>query len=434
MNDVALILDKKLHAKQRIIDDVSEEISASAYVPLGFKPILNNEMAPTYPFGLPLLIAFFSLFFDVDHAPEMVILLHAIASIILIYFLAKEFGLEKFWAVVASILLAINPLFVQSFSWLMSDMPAMFWCSLAIFSALKTRQEIKWAIVSGIAIGVAVMIRPTNILVFIPVLMILGFNRRALVYLGFAGFPFAVLQGFLNYQCYGEIFTTGYGDMSNFFKLEFVPKTFFAYAKYLFLELTPFVTLALALLWRRNKNNQIIIFWVAPFLIFYSFYYFTSETWWYMRFVLPAFPAIILAMILMMRDVCKSLPQLRRTLIIFFLSFSFFWQTSVILQYDLLRSNESRYLKMNDWAEENLPKNAVIFAMQSSGSLFYYTDFAIVRYDVLSQDELNKINASSKPFYAMLHNFELDQISKFPGNWRKENEIDGIAIFRREEK
>lgn len=434
MNDVALILDKNLHAKQRIVEEVSDKISTSAYIPLGFKPVENNEMVPTYPFGLPILIALVSLLFGVDNAPEITLWLHAIASIILIYFLAKEFGLEKFWAVIASVLLAINPLFVQSFGWMMSDMPAMFWCSLVIFSALKTRQKIEWAIVSGIAIGVAVMIRPTNILIFIPALMIFGKNLRALIYFGFAGLPFAVLQGFLNYNCYGEIFTTGYGDFSNFFKLEFVPQTFFAYTNYLFLELTPFVVLALAVFWNRNKNSKIIIFWALPFLIFYSFYYFTSEVWWYMRFILPAFPAIILAMILFLRDIHKSAPQLRMALIISFLSLSFFWQASVILRYDLLRHDESRYLKVNNWAEENLPKNAVIFAMQSSGSLFYYTDFTIVRYDVLSRDELNKINVSSRPFFAILHNFELNQISKFPGKWQKENEVDGIVIFRQEEK
>jgi hypothetical protein len=40
------------------------------------------------------------------------------------------------------------------------------------------------------------------------------------------------------------------------------------------------------------------------------------------------------------------------------------------------------------WAREHLPTNAMIFSQDLSGSLYYYTDLAIVRFDAIREDKL----------------------------------------------
>lgn len=164
LNAARLIAAGKLHEKQRIVEGFSaSQISSNSYIPLGFTPSSNEEMVPAYLLGLPILISLTSFITDLAAAPHIVMWLHAIGSLILIYNFALILNLEKFWAVIATILLAINPLFISYSLQLMSDMPSLFWCGLTIFSALKTREKVNWAIIAGASAGMAMMIRPANI-------------------------------------------------------------------------------------------------------------------------------------------------------------------------------------------------------------------------------------------------------------------------------
>ena len=438
LNAARLIAAGKLHEKQRIVEGIStSQISSHTYIPLGFTPSVNEEMVPKYPLGLPILVALTSFITGLAAAPNLVMWLHAIGSLILIYNFALILNLEKFWAVIATIMLAINPLFISYSLQLMSDMPSLFWCGLTIFSALKTREKVNWAIIAGASAGMAVMIRPANILIFIPLLIALGKNWRSLIYCGLAGLPFAAIMLILNHGLYGKFITTGYGDMSSLFSLKNIPPSVDAYARYLPLELTPFALLAVGIfipkIWRQNQRILVIIAaWIVPFLIFYSCYQFTHETWGYMRFLLPIFPAIILAMILTVRNIHESLPKFCMMILMFFLTFSFCWQASVFARLPILTDEDLSYFKATNWANNNLPKNSIIIAMQTSGALFHYTDFSIIRYDSVDKKSLEEIEKIQRPIYAMLFPFELEDAleTRFPGKWEKVTEVSPATIWR----
>ena len=438
LNAARLIVAGKLHEKQRIVEGVSaSQISSHTYIPLGFTPSVNEEMVPTHPLGLPILVALTSFITGLAAAPNVVMWLHAIGSLILIYNFALILNLEKFWAVIATILLAINPLFIFYSLQLMSDMPSLFWCGLTIFSALKTREKVNWAIIAGASAGMAVMIRPANILIFIPLLIALGKNWRSLIYCGLAGLPFAAIMLILNHGLYGKFITTGYGDVSSLFSLKNIPPSIDAYARYLPLELTPFVLLAVGIfmpkIWSQNQKILVVIAaWIVPFLIFYSCYQFTRETWWYMRFLLPIFPAIILAMILTVRNIHESLPKFRIMISMFFLTFSFCWQASVFARLPILTDGGLSYFKATNWANNNLPKNSIFITMQTSGALLHYTDFSIIRYESVDKKSLEEIEKIQRPIYAMLFPFELEDVleARFPGKWVKVTEVNPITIWR----
>lgn len=438
LNAARLIVAGKLHEKQRIVEGVSvSQISSHTYIPLGFVPSVNEEMVPTYPLGLPILIALTSFITGLAAAPNVVMWLHAIGSLILIYNFALILNLEKFWSAIAAILLAINPLFIFYSLQLMSDMPSLFWCGLAVFSALKTREKVNWAIIAGASAGMAVMIRPANILIFIPLLIAFGKNWRSLIYCGLAGLPFAAIMLILNHGLYGKFITTGYGDVSGLFSLKNIPLSVEAYAQYLPLELTPFALLAVGIfmpkIWRQNQRILVVIAaWIMPFLIFYSCYYHTHETWWYMRFLLPIFPAIILAMILTLRNVHELLPKFHGMISIFFLTFSFCWQVGVFARLPILTDGGLSYFKATNWANNNLPKNSIFITMQTSGALIHYTDFSIIRYESLDKKSLEEIEKIQRPIYAMLFPFELESAleARFPGKWERVTEVNPITIWR----
>jgi hypothetical protein len=506
LNLAKLITSGKLQEKQRIIDGVEGEISEFAYVPLGFKPANKDGYLDSfYPIGFPSLIALLSLFVGIDIAAHLVIWLHAIGSLVLIYYFALELRFERFWALIAAVLLAINPLFLSYSLQLMSDMPSLFWCSLAIFAALNPNPSLelprsrylsqdsegstlrfrsslyerytfgavlgsnlqnpglaqdrgssndgfglkndqkKWAIICGIATGIAVLIRPTNVLIFAPLLVAFGKNWRGLFLCGCSGLPFAAILLITNYLSYGQFFATSYPDLSDKFGSEFIPFSIEAYARYLPLVLTPFVVFLVSIfvpsIWRQSKKPQwVFAVWILSFLTFYAFYYFTHTTWWYTRFLLPSFMAMILAILMVVRAVASLKIRFSRSFAIFFVLFSFFWQLSVIQMLRIISQSESLvYFEITSWVNNNLPADSAIIAMQDSGAIFFYTDLPIIRYDILSKDELvkiaNTLQKKCRSIYAILHSHEVeaapvDLFSKLPGNWQKIHQINQIEVWK----
>ena len=52
---------------------------------------------------------------------------------------------------------------------------------------------------------------------------------------------------------------------------------------------TPWVPVA------RRRELAVLGLWAALLIGFYAFYFHSGESWWYLRFILPAFPALLLA-------------------------------------------------------------------------------------------------------------------------------------------
>jgi hypothetical protein len=75
--------------------------------------------------------------------------------------------------------------------------------------------------------------------------------------------------------------------------------------------------------------------------------------------------------------------------------------------------------------------------MQASGTVYYDTDFSIVRYDGFGAGKavefLKDTAAQNRPIYAMLWPFEVnDAMQRLGGNWTKVAEIGGQKIARRQ--
>jgi hypothetical protein len=70
--------------------------------------------------------------------------------------------------------------------------------------------------------------------------------------------------------------------------------------------------------------------------------------------------------------------------------------------------------------------------MQTSGALLHYTDFPIIRYDLVDKKSLEEIEKIQRPIYAMLFPFELEDAleKRFPGKWEKVTEVSPTTIWR----
>jgi hypothetical protein len=87
------------------------------------------------------------------------------------------------------------------------------------------------------------------------------------------------------------------------------------------------------------------------------------------------------------------------------------------------------------WALEHLPASALIWSSGMSGAIYYYTQFAIVRFDFINRDKASAFliaaSAAQRPMYAILWPHEIDEMmSRVGGRWTKIRELRGaISIL-----
>ena len=446
LNNARLLSEGRIIAPMRLVPGLEPRtLPPYTHVPLGFIPNPDHvTMTPTYPMGLPLLLASMAAVTGWVLAPGLVIGLHALLGLWLVYLLAREVGLEPGWARLGVLALAASPLYFGMSLQMMSDVPALVWVVAAVWCALRSRSRSGMAGMAGMALAVAVLVRPTNLLAVAPVAIALGFSLRRWLLLILGGMPGAVLLGIINHAAYHRIFTTGYGDVAGIFGAQYVPVTLIFYLAWLPMVLTPLVFLAagIPLLFRRQRGMVVMLAaWILVFLVFYLFYRHTHEMWWYLRFLLPAFPALIVAALLVARALTGKLrmaPSPRGLAVagLLILIYSVAWCRHYYVHH--VGSGEAVYPLTAAWSRENLPSAAVVAAMQTSGALFYYTDLTILRWDLIGPDDFRRIAAAcrtaGRPLYAVLFPNEIEEDNAFtehlPGTWTKIGAVRQVTVWR----
>ena len=273
-----------------------DTLPPNVYVPLGFRSAGADSLVPIYPLGLPLMIVAISQAVGWEPAADGTMVLHALLGVALVFWLGRACGLPWSVSALGALLLATSPLYLFISLNLMSDTPALVWTTAAVLLAWRSRRQPWWALLAGAALALAVLTRPTNILALAPVAVCLGASTRRWLWLSAGGAPGAALLVLFNLAAYGNAITTGYGDTRSLFGLSNLQSSLWNYAGWLPVLLTPLGLLALGLpgIWRRAPRLvAVLLVWIAVFVCFYAFYFHTHETWWYLRFLLPAFPPLI---------------------------------------------------------------------------------------------------------------------------------------------
>ena len=97
------------------------------------------------------------------------------------------------------------------------------------------------------------------------------------------------------------------------------------------------------------------------------------------------------------------------------------WRSAVNLGVFHWQEGEQRYVQVARAVASGTPPNAMLLAMQHSGSLRYYTHRPTLRYDELAPGLLDKaiadLEAKGYRPYAVLEDFEVEVFRKrFPGS------------------
>jgi hypothetical protein len=283
-------------------------------------------------------------------------------------------------------------------------------------------------------------------LALVPVGIALGFGVRRWLLLSLGGLPGVIFLGAINQAAYGRILATGYGNQSWLFASANAPGTLIHYAIWLPVLLTPLVVLALGLpLLRRRQPlpTTLLAVWALVFLVFYLVYSHTHDDWWYLRFLLPAFPPLVVAAMAVGRALAGKLGVAARRWWLVPLAAGIVvhgaaW-SRYLHAYSIGRGEEV-YADTAAWVSTHLPARAVVASMQTSGALLYYTGFTFIRWDMITPAEFQRIAAAcataDRPIYAVLHPFEIedqewDVFGKhLPGRWTQVGAVRHVTVWR----
>jgi len=420
------------------------EFGPRAIEPLGFMLRPDGLMAPTYPTGYPLQLIVAAVF-GWKHAATVLNVITATVSGLLLFNYGRRLGLNVWSALGGVALLWSCPLFLFSTFQPMSDLSALGWSLAVCYFAMGTREDWRNGILCGLAFGLSVLVRPTNVLLILPLVVAFGLHWRLWLSFGIGAVPGAALLGFSNWRLYGSPFATGYGDISSIFGRGYLPHNLSHFSRWIPVLLTPLVILSVVapiVAAARTRGLAILSVWALTIIGFYVFYYHAGETWWYLRFILPAFPALILATMVVLQtgwERTRRWPIPAAISLAAAVAGAAGWQFFQTRKLDVLHleAAERSYPDAAHWAQENLPAGSVLFCMQVSGAFYYYTEFLFFRWDLITPEKndllLAAVARQNRPVYAALFSFETPEaLDRIGGHWTALATVGQVTFWQRQ--
>jgi len=447
-NTARMILSGRLVQRVQTLDQLElPDHFARVFMPLAHEPGPRpRTMVPLYPPGFPLHVAALASLFGWSKAPFLLSPLAGALLLLLTYLLAREMGLGPLAAFLAAVILGGSAVLLYNAVQPISDVVAAAWVAGALLLALRSHRGSAWSLAAGAAFGAAVLVRPTNALAILPLLIAIGLRPRALGSFALGGLPFGVYQAWWNATLFGNPVSSGYGGVEGF-RLENFPPRLLHYVWSLVQMFSVLIPAGwLAVLGDRRvpvRRRAILVSWFAPYLLLYCFWG-PYEAWWYTRFFLPALPALCIAAVMVGRDLLGLLrsrltvwpSSLAAAAAVLLLAVVGVCEGRSIRRWDPLQiaEGEEVYPLATAFAQTVLPSNALVVSEQFSGAFRFYTGFQPVRWDWVEPPEFKMIRAraESKGFrwYAMLSPWEIDEaFRRAPGHWKPIGQVRDVVLF-----
>ena len=396
-----------------------------SFAPLGYRPATNGtDLVPTYSPGLPLLIAAAQSVAGHCAAFWVVPLLGGVL-VLATYGLGARLG-HPVAGVAAAALVATSPTLLFMIMAPMSDVPVTAFWALAILAVLGRSPSS--AVIAGLAASIAILIRPN--LVPLAAVLALWYLWRDRQWRRAAAFIAGVLPGIIavaliNRALYGSPTTSGYEDLSRLFRWEHIWPNLTRYTVWLvtaepvlaILGLAGLVALARGLRTASDVRRAAALF-VGFVIVAWAQYfpYGVFDAWWYLRFLLPAWPLLAIGVavggaVLVRSDRGRWVAA---TLLLIACAAGLMQARSRFAF--RAGQGESKYTEVAEAVATIVPPDGVVLAMQHSGSLRYYAGRMTLRWDHLDPAWLDRAVAwlaakGHRPFL-VVERFERQQIRR----------------------
>jgi len=395
-------------------------LEAEWFTPLGFVP-RGDRMASFYPIGLPIHLGLFARIGGWAHAPFLVVPLAGVGLVLLTFWLGLRLHSELA-GLVAALLMGFCAVFVFQAVQPMSDVLAAMWSVAAIAAAVEGRTRARFDVLAGFCFGVAVLVRPTSVLMLVPIAFVMRPVSRRVMWFVIGGIPTVLILGWYNMDAFGSLFASGYdaGGATRDFALSFFAPRALHYARWTVEQFSPIAILAAIGGLVISKARWMLASWLAAFFVFYSFYLWYDE-WWYTRFLLPAYPAIAIAAGIAF----AWLIERRRIVGVLLLVIALTWEGRQLARFNVLWTDEDQALSRVpvEWVARALPPRSLVFSMELSGALLYYSDHRPVRWDIAPSA------IPIEPRYALLMDHEEEPfLAKYP-RFRRVRTVGGGTLY-----
>jgi Dolichyl-phosphate-mannose-protein mannosyltransferase len=422
VSEAARITHGHLYEPESVLSPLGIPEDSGFTEPLGYTSRGRGGTVPVYPFGYPLLMAVAMLLAG-HHAAFWVTPILAAAAVLLTYVLGRAL-LGRAGGAIAALLLALLPNFIWGAIQPLSDVPAAFFCALALVALLAVRRGVAADVLLGVALGLGVWVRP-NMALLVAVIgawLLLRPDRLRLARVSVAVVPFLLGAALVNWHLFGAPWRTGYGALA-------LGGTFaeaLARGARHLLRLNAqqggagLALLGLALAWNRLTVplRALLAATFAAFLVFFAFYR-IDDAWWYLRFLVPAMPAVVVleAGFLVRLAGPGRLQRLRVAAVALAVCALALGERRYGLDKRIytLKEGEQRYPNVARLAARVVKLPAVVLAMQHSGSLRYYAGLPTARYDIPDPatliDTLLRVARRGGRVYLVADDWELEQIA-----------------------
>ena len=374
--------------------------------------------------------------------PFFVVPLLGGVTIVAAFLLGRRVAGEVCGLATAALLLT-SPVFLFQLKEPMSDVPVTAWWLLAILLASTTTPRLIFF--GGLAASAAILTRPN----LVPLAAVLGLFvllssakqlRSRIVNASLfsaAVIPGCIAVAVVNAKLYGSPLSSGYGDMSVLFNIDYFWTNLSQDNLRWLLEMeTPFILLAPAgwfLLRRREGSHddsrlcasgRLSGLFVVFAVVLYGCYavYLPFDNWTFLRFLLPAVSLLLLLCAITVSDLGERLHSfLARFLVVacFVVFLAWRWDVTGLKP---LAPHERRFAVIGEYLQDHLPPNAIVFSMLHSGSIRYYGGALTLRWDWLPDDWLDRslvflTSNGYQPFLLIEEERERTQfVQKFSGH------------------
>jgi hypothetical protein len=421
------------------------------FSPFGYRPSVDGTaVVPVTAPGLSLIMAGFKLV--AGHCALFWVVPIAAGVLVWTTFLiGRRLGSERA-GLAAAWLVATSPAVLAMTVSPMSDVPtAIFW-ALAVLGALgETRRS---ALGAGLATSIAILMRPN----LAPLAVVLGAwilwrrlraSRDLVAPLLYAAgaVPGCLAIAWVNDRLYGSPLASGYGTIPGLFTLANVPVNFSRYGTWFVESQSPLALAGLAAIlvpvraiWRTPdaQARALLAGAVAAVVCAMYFVYRPFEDWWYLRYLLVAWPSICVGCGVVFARLIERPGAWSRAIAVGVVLAIGIYGVSFAVRRGAFPSGEGdyRYAAIAALVDQTTPASSVIITSQHAGPIRYYAGRLTLRFDALDPAWLDRavdwLASQGRQPYILVEDWERPQFDqRFAGRTRlRLSELAPVAVYQ----